>query len=192
MLIRHIGFAARLSILVMPLVSATPRRAQRRVSAQADIGVGSGEGRGGDYDGRDLRGLRLAGSVRVAATHVGLFVEVSREYLGSFSDETLVCRLRADGQCVSSYPNLEGWSTAAGVLLRPNRAVEARLGVGPAWYTPIYNRGVGINAVVGLADVAVYPVSHVGLAFIGQYIALSRYGGNRLTIRPLTLALRVR
>src|SRR5262245_38271048 len=154
MLIRHIGFAARLSILVMLLLSAAPLRAQWRLSAQADVGVGSGEGRGGDYDARDLQGLRLAGRLGVDAAQVGLFAEVSGEYLGSYFESTLNCRLRPDGQCGSSFPNLEGWSTATGILLRPNRSVEARLGVGPAWYTPIYNRDVGsINAVVGLADV---------------------------------------
>ena len=178
--------------LVLLLAAMTPLRAQKRLSAAVDIGLTDGQGRGGDYDNRTLQGVRFAASARFGVERVAIFAEGAKESLGSLMGERLTCRVGPTGQCVPTYPFMHGWSTSIGLLLRPRHFLEGRIGVGPAHYVVRGQEGTGLNAFVGLTDVAVYPVSHVGLAYAIQEIALARYHGDRLSVRPFTVALRVR
>ena len=181
-----------LAYLTLLVAAVAPLHAQQRLSVAADLGVTDGVGRGGDYDHRTLQGLRFAASARFDLERVALFAEAGKESLGSLQGEKLSCRPAPTGGCVPSYPFLHGWSTSIGVLARPARFLEGRLGIGPAHYIVPGGDHIRLNAIVGLADVAAYPVSHVGLALVIQDIALARYRGDRLSIRPFTVALRVR
>jgi len=191
MLIRPTRTLLYLVVLVTTALSA-PLQAQHRLSVAADVGLTDGEGRGGDYDNRTLQGFRFAASARFGAERIGVFAEVSKESLGSLYGDKLICRVGTNGQCVPSYPQMYGWSTSIGVLVRPRHFLEGRLGIGPARYVPRGQEDLGLTAMVGLADIAAYPVSHVGLALAVQQIALPRYRGDRLSVRPFTIALRVR
>ena len=178
--------------LVLLLVPAAPLPAQKRFSAAVDLGITDGVGRGGDYDHRTLQGVRFAATARFGAERIAVFVEGAKESLGSLQGERLTCRPAPTGGCVPSYPFLHGWSTSIGLLLRPRHFVEGRVGIGPAHYTIPGPDSVGLNAIVGLADVAAYPVSHVGFALAIQHITLARYRGDRLSVRPFTVAIRLR
>jgi hypothetical protein len=178
--------------LALLLAAIAPLRAQKRLSAAVDIGLTDGQGRDGDYDNRTLQGVRFAATARVGVERFAIFAEGAKESLGSLMGEKLTCRVGPTGQCMPTYPFMHGWSTSIGLLLRPRHFVEGRIGVGPAHYIVGGQEGTGLNALVGLADVAMYPVSHVGLAYAVQEIALARYHGDRLSIRPFTVALRVR
>src|SRR5947208_10195585 len=147
---------------------------------------------GGEYDHRTLQGVRFAASARLGVERAAFFVEGSKESLGSLQGERLTCHPAPNGGCVPSYPFLHGWSTSIGVLVRPRHFLEGRIGIGPAHYTVPGQDGVGLNAIVGLVDIAAYPVSHVGLALAIQQISLAHYRGDRLSVRPFTVAVRVR
>lgn len=179
-------------MIILATALAAPLQAQNRLSVAADVGLTDGEGHGGDYDNRTLQGVRFAGSIRFGGERVAMFAEVSKESLGTLYGDKLTCRLGTNGQCVPSYPQMHGWSTSLGVLVRPRHFLEGRLGIGPARYFPRGQDDLRLGAIVGLADIAAYPVSHVGLALAVQQVALARYRGDRLSVRPFTIAVRVR
>jgi hypothetical protein len=178
--------------VVLLFATVAPLHAQKRLSFAADLGLTDGEGHGGDYDNRKLQGFRFAASARFGSERLAIFAEGAKESLGTLYGDKPTCRVGANGQCVPSYPYMYGWSSSIGVLLRPRHFLESRLGIGPAHYTVRGQDGVGLNGLVGLADIALYPLSHVGLAFAIQQVSLSRYRGDRLSVRPFTVAFRVR
>lgn len=180
------------SVLVLVTTAAASLPAQKRLSVAADAGLTDGKGRGGDYDNRTLQGFRFAASARFGAKHIGMFAEVSKESLGSLYGDKLICQVGTNGQCVPSFPQMHGWSTSIGVLVRPRHFLEGRIGIGPAWYVPRGQNDLRLTALAALADVAVYPVSHVGVALAVQQVTLARYRGDRLSVRPFTVALRAR
>jgi hypothetical protein len=179
-------------VVLFVIALATPLQAQGRLSIAADVGLTDGTGRGGEYDNRTLQGLRFSASARLGGERAGIFVEVARESLGSLFGDKLICRMGTNGLCVPSYPQVHGWSTSVGVLIRPRHFLEGRLGVGPARYVTRDQANPRMSAIIGLADIAVYPLSHVGLALAVQEIAFARYSGNDLSVRPFTVALRLR
>jgi hypothetical protein len=191
MLIRPRRTLFVLAVLVTTALAA-PLQAQHSLSVAADVGLTDGEGRGGNYDNRTLQGFRFAASARFGPERIGVFAEVSKESLGSLFGDKLICRVGANGQCVPSYPQMHGWGTSIGVLVRPRHFLEGRLGIGPARYVSRDQADSRLTAIVGLADIAAYPVTHLGLALAVQQVALARYRGDRLSVQPFTIALRVR
>src|SRR5690242_19544378 len=92
--------------------TVAPVQAQNRLSIAADLGLTAGEGRGGDYYGRTLQGIRFAASARFGAKHAALFVEGARESLASLFGEKPSCPLSPNGGCAPGYPFMDGWSTS--------------------------------------------------------------------------------
>jgi hypothetical protein len=180
-------------VVLIATAVAAPLQAQNHFSGAADIGLTNGEGRGGEYDARKLQGIRLAASARLASERFGMFVEVARESLGSLvGGNELVCRPAVTGGCVPGYPKMHGWSTSVGMLVRPRQFFEGRVGAGPGWYFTRDQANPQLTAIVGSADIAVYPTSHIGVSLAIQQVALARYRGDRLSVRPFTIGVRVR
>jgi hypothetical protein len=74
-------------------------------------------------------------------------------------------------------------------MARPRPWVEARVGVGGGAYSADATRA---GAVVGDADVALFPLNHVGVAIGVRPIVVPHYRGDRLTMIPWTFGLRIR
>jgi hypothetical protein len=90
------------------------------------------------------------------------------------------------------FPDLRGWNATAGVLVRPNRSFELRGGVGVGRYLTTPDRATALSARVLMADLSVFPVSHVGVALAQRVVWLDRYRGEPLSMLPTTLAIRIR
>ena len=95
----------------LSLAATLPTRSSW-LSVAADAVFFSGQGRGGDYDNRDLEGVRFAGSIRFANKRVGVFV--------GQASANLKFLLRPQGHSLR-WPNwpvappwvseMQGWST---------------------------------------------------------------------------------
>lgn len=90
------------------------------------------------------------------------------------------------------FPELRGWNATAGVLVRPKRFLEVRGGVGVGRYVTTPDRLTALAARLLMADIAVYPISHIGVAVGQRFVSLDRYRGERLSMWPTSVAIRIR
>lgn len=181
--------------LLALITFATTLKAQRAVSFSGMTGLAVGDGRGGEYDARQLIGFQFAGAVRYMPRRLGIFLDLSRDNFAQLGAGDAVCRPDASGQCFPGYPGLSGWSAALGVVARPFSFAEARVGVGPAWYRVTSVSQVAatpVTAKVGVIDVALYPLRHVGIGMGLRMMDLGRYLGDPLSTRSISVGIRVR
>ncbi len=174
---------------------ATTLKAQSAVSFSAVTGLVDGDGRGGAYDARQLMGLQFAGAVRYMPKRLGMFLDLSRDIFAQLGASDAICAPDASGHCFPGYPSLSGWSTSLGVVAEPFSFAEARIGVGPAWYrvnSVLQAAATPVTAKVGVVDVALYPLQHVGIGMGLRLMDLGRYRGDALSVRAISVGVRVR
>jgi hypothetical protein len=176
------------------VIGATPVAAQSsaRSSITVDAALGSGRGHGGEYRDRSLFGARLALSIRRwHSPQSALFAEAAWDWLGWTRGHFLVCYPSSRGGCVPSYPELSGPTIIAGVATDAwNHRIEGRAAVGGGAYRAA--PGPRVGAAIVQADAAWLPLRHVGLVVGARWILLPRYRGDKLTIIPWNVGLRIR
>jgi hypothetical protein len=102
-----------------------------------------------------------------------------------------VCYRNPRGGCLDSYPEFAGPTFVAGLAAAlADHRLELRAGGGGGAYAPA--DGPRVGATVGQVDGAAFPVKHVGLVFGGRWIVIPRYRGDRLSVLPWMLGLRIR
>jgi hypothetical protein len=165
--------------------------AQARTSAAVDATVGAGVGKGGEHFDRAIGGGRLAASLRRWPTpRVGVFGELSMDWLAVSIGHDLVCRPSSRGGCMTPYPELSGPAATVGVVTgRADRRFEARLGAGGGAYSA---DGTRVGAAVSQLDAAVFPVPRVGLVVAGRWIVVPRYRSDQLSMVTWGFGLRLR
>jgi len=164
--------------------------AQERITTAVDATVGGGFGNGGEFYDRSLQGARLAVSVRRSdPTRFGFFGELAIDALSITSSHVAVCYPSPRGGCLASYPDLLGPTLTGGLIVQRADRIEARLGVGGGAFV---GDGVRLGAVVSQADVAVFPVTHIGVIAGTRWVVLPRYRGDHLTIVPWAIGIRIR
>jgi len=184
--------AWRRTVGPLPVVGSDTALAQHSVSFTADGGVAYALGRGGRYTKRELQGIRLAGSIRLIGHGPNLFLEASDQSFVNFFNRGDRCVTDDAGGCPPDFPEFIGASLVGGIVLRPTEWLEVRAGAGAARLRTNDPAVSSVNAVVGLADVALFPLSHIGVALMIQRLGPARYHDDRLTLQPRTLALRLR
>lgn len=169
--------------------------AQARTTIAVDATVGAGFGRGGEFSDRGLSSARIAASLRRSSpTRFGFFGELAIDAPSiHLSDRPVVCYLSGGG-CLGSYPELLGLTVTGGLIAQRTNRIEARLGVGGGAFIadPTGLRGTRVGAVLSQADVALFPITHIGVIAGGRWVVVPRYHGDRLTVFPWTLGLRFR
>jgi hypothetical protein len=91
---------------------------------------------------------------------------------------------------LDSYPEFTGPATIiGGIVRRADERVEVRAGFGGASYVA---DGARTGAAVTQIDAAAFPVTHVGLTLGLRWIAVPRYRGDRLSILPWAVGVRIR
>ena len=164
--------------------------AQARTTAAFDASLGAGFGKGGEFVDRDLVGARVAASVRRSSpAHVGFFGELAVEAISITTGHFTVCHPSSRGGCLRAYPELWGPTLTGGLIVQRADRIEARLGVGAGAFIA---DGTRVGAAVSQADMAVFPVTHIGLIAGARWVAIPRYRGDRLSIVPWTVGLRLR
>jgi hypothetical protein len=155
-----------------------------------DATVGGGFGNGGEFYDRNLQGARIAVSLRrSSATRFGFFGELAIDALSITSDHLAVCYPSPRGGCLASYPDLLGATVTGGLIAQHTDRIEARLGVGGGAFIADGRR---VGAAVSQADITLFPVTHVGLIAGARWVAVPRYRGDRLSILPWAIGLRLR
>lgn len=125
---------------------------------------------------------------------VGIFLDLSRDVFAQVDASDAICVPEPD-HCFPGYPKLSGWSAALGVVAKPFSFAEARVGVGPAWYrvnSVLQAGATPVTAKVGLIDVALYPLQHVGIGMGLRLMDLGRYRGDALSMGAISVGIRVR
>ncbi len=184
--LRCIGFVFVCGLALGSEVAA----AQGQTTLAVDATLGAGTGNGGEFFDRDLIGVRLAASLRRSGpTRVGFFGEIALDALSLTSAHAAVCYPNPRGGCLDSYPELWGPTLTGGLLIRSTDQIEARLGVGGGAFVA---DGTRVGAAVIQADVAFFPVRHIGAIAGARWVAVPRYRGDRLSILPWAIGLRLR
>lgn len=171
-------------------LTAEISHAQARTSGAVEATAGGALGQGGEFFDRDLTVARLAVSVRRLSTErFGMFGELGIDLLGVSSGHHAVCYTSPRGGCKDSYPEFLGPVALIGVIARRGNRIEGRLGIGGAAYRDF---GPRVGAIVSQADVAYFPVRHVGVVGGGRWIVVPRYRGDRLSLIPWSVGVRIR
>ena len=164
--------------------------AQAGKTLAVDATFGAARGGGGEFIDRELKSLRIAASLRrIGPQHFGYFADLAIDAPSLPSDHFAICKPRSSGGCVPWFPSLWGPSLAAGAVARPTTRIEVRVGAGGGAY---FNKGSAVGGVLGLFDVAWLAASHVGVVVGGRWILLPSYRGDRLSLAPWALGVRVR
>ncbi len=164
--------------------------AQRRLTVAVDATLGAGTGKGGEFYDRTLAGARIAASLRRSGQRrLGFFGEVAVDALSINSSHLSICYPAQDGGCLASYPDFWGPTVTGGLIVQPTERLEARLGAGGG---VLIGSPTRVGAAIGQADVAFFPLSHIGLVAGARWVAVPRYRGDRLSILPWAIGLRLR
>lgn len=164
--------------------------AQRRTTLAVDATVGAGFGKGGEFYDRNLRGARIAASFRRSSpTRFGFFGEFAIDALSIASGHAAVCYFSPRGGCLAPYPELWGPTVTGGLIAQPTGRIEARLGVGGGAFVA---GGSRVGAAVSQVDITLFPMTHIGLIAGARWVAVPRYRGDRLSILPWAIGLRLR
>jgi len=183
--LRCIVFVVACGFALLPERSA----AQGRTTLAVDASLGAGFGKGGEFYARSQQSGRIAVSVRRSRpTQIGFFGEIALD--GAFaSEDLLVCYPSSRGGCLQRFPDFWGPTLTGGLIAQYIDRFEARLGVGGG---ALAGGATRVGAAVSQLDVTVFPVSHVGLIAGARWIVVPRYHGDRLSILPWAIGLRVR
>ncbi|MEQ1689770.1 MAG: hypothetical protein ABMA00_00685 [Gemmatimonas sp.] len=164
--------------------------AQQRIRLTLDATVGAGFGKGGEYRSRSIGGARVAVSTRFqSATGWNPFGELSLDGLSLGLIRGVGCQLNARGACVKPYPELIGATAVLGVATTLASRVDLRFGVGAGAYTA---DGTHAGAAIAQTDITAYAFDTVGLVAGVRWVVVPQYRGDRLTILPWMIGLRVR
>jgi len=164
--------------------------AQRRTTIAVDATVGAGFGEGGEFYDRNLQGARIAASLRRSnQTRFGFFGEIAIDALSIGSGHVAVCYRNPRGGCLPAYPELWGPTATGGLIAQPTARIEARLGVGGGVFIA---DGTRLGAAVSQADITLFPVTHIGLIAGARWVAVPRYRGDRLSLLPWAIGIRLR
>jgi hypothetical protein len=164
--------------------------AQNPTSYAADAALGGGIGKGGAFFPRDLIGAELGFSIRRwQSSQLGSFGEVSMDWFGVGPHDAL-CLVGPGGRCLDAYPSVAGPAVVIGLIARrTDQRLEMRMGFGGAAYVV---DGPRVGAAISQIDAAAFPAAHLGLVAGARWIVIPRYRGNRLSVLPWTLGIRVR
>ena len=182
----------RLGLCIALLATSSSVAQGQRRSFAADLGVAGGSGRGGDYVNRDLVGLRLAASAPYAPRALGGFADISRQTLSHVLGTPMSCSAGPPIHCTTGFPQLVGWTGIVGLFIRDGSLIEFRAGAGAARYAVKDALNSHLGAFSGIADAAVYPPPYLGVAVAIQEVVLNEYSGDKLSVLPITIGLRVR
>jgi hypothetical protein len=184
--------AERFIVLVVACgLALGPERtaAQGRTTIAVDATLGAGFGKGGEFYNRAQQSGRIAVSVRRSrSTQVGLFGEVALDAVLP-SGDLLVCYQSPRGGCLQRFPDFWGPTLTGGLIAQRIDRFEARLGVGGG---ALSSGGSRVGAAVSQLDVAFFPLSHIGLITGTRWIVVPRYRGDRLSVLPWAIGLRLR
>lgn len=184
--LRRIVLVAACGLALSPARTA----AQARTTMAVDATVGAGLGKGGEFYDRNLQAVRIAASLRRSnPTRLGFFGELAFDALSKLSGHAAVCYFSPRGGCMPHYPELWGPTLTGGVIAQPTHRIEARLGVGGGAFTGGTTR---VAAVVSQADLTFFPLTHIGLVAGARWVVVPRYRGDRLSILPWAIGLRLR
>lgn len=75
------------------------------------------------------------------------------------------------------------------IMRRSDERLEMRAGIGGAAYAA---DGPRVGAAVAQIDAAAFPVDHFGPTLGARWIVVPRYRGDRLSILPWALGVRIR
>ena len=174
----------------MLVATATSVGAQQRVRVTLDATLGAGFGKGGEYRSRSIGGARVAVSTRYQrATGWSPFGEFSLDGLSLGRVQGAGCQLNSRGACIQPYPELIGATTVLGLAATRASRVDLRLGVGAGAYTA---DGTHTGAMIAQADITTFPFETVGIVAGARWIVVPSYRGDRLSILPWMIGLRVR
>ena len=104
-------------------------------------------------------------------------------------EDLLVCYTSPRGGCLPRFPEFWGPTLTGGLIAQYMDRLEARLGVGGGAFSADRTR---VGAAVSQLDLTFFPVSHIGLVAGTRWIVVPRYHGDRLSILPWAIGLRVR
>jgi hypothetical protein len=131
---------------------------------------------------------------RSGPTRFGFFADLAIDAPSiHLSDRPVVC-YPSGGGCSNSYPELLGLTVTGGLIAQRTNRIEARLGVGGGAFIadPTGLRGTRVGAVLSQADVTLFPIPHLGLIAGTRWVVVPRYHGDRLSILPWAIGLRLR
>lgn len=192
--------ALRCSLAALALLAlAQPASAQstRRLAAGLDAAIGTAPGRGGEFRDRDLLSMRFGMTLAYPlVARTSLVVGGDIEQARWLFDRTDECRPRSDGGCMGNFPDVKGWSAAVGLRVTPFSRVELQALAGRGRYrTEMGENERAIqysSARVLHGDVAVKITSGLWMTVTGRELQLlDPIGGARLSLRPLTVGVRL-
>ncbi len=164
--------------------------AQRPRSVALDATVGSATGQGGEFKDPWMVGARLAASLRFGrGAHVRYFVELAADGVALAKGNEPYCARSSRGGCKSTSPAFTGATAVVGLVSAPTDDLELRGGLGAGAFRA---DGPRVGAVVAQLDVAGFPTRHVGVVVGAHQLVVPRYRGDKLTIRPWLVGVRVR
>jgi len=186
-------FRQCLSFLLVGGLVLTPCRAygQSRTSLAFDASVGAAQGSGGEFRDRDLMGARVTLSVsRSRATSLAFFGELSMDVLAIAQGHKLDCIPNPRGGCLDAFPELAGPAALVGVSTEtPDHLLQWRIGFGGGAYA---NEKTRVGALVGHADGAILPTSHLGMVLGARLVVIPRFRSDRLSLLQWSLGVRIR
>ena len=159
-----------------------------------DAAIGTAEGRGGDFVGRDFVAAHFAVSgVVPIAPKLGFFVALGYDWFGFFgAGHGDICRIdpgNRSGGCLPTFPTVGGSNLTVGGAFALASAIQLRAGLGAAAYSLGDTR---IGGVLAEAEAAVFPVPYVGIVASARTVAIPRYRQDRLSLAHWLLGVRLR
>lgn len=190
---------ARLAIseVLLAAGAATLGAQSRRPSFAAEVALGGGSGRGGEYRDRG-QWTRRVGAMAVLPLRANLALTVGAdletvEHIGDYID---LCVIASDGECIPEFPGFAGWTGAVGLQYTPTDGfiVGARVGAG-RYHTPkrdVRDRPREHAAALAFRQVlAVRAVGPVWLVGSVSVVRVAPIGGDALGARTITVGVRV-
>lgn len=186
--------SAALIVLALPLLTA---RAQDRLRADLDAGLGGVMQFGGNYLDRSLFLARAdLGATLAPAGPIAPFVAVGFESLGwdrgYAKSDLMACVPNPGGRCPTTpyLPSLTGLSALAGARLKVGSRTAIRLAIGAARFHAADGsvRGSPVGSIEG--ELSLTP--HVGFMAEGRVEHIPQLVGSSPTLVSYTLGLKIR
>lgn len=166
--------------------------AQERSTIAVQAGRGWGTGKGGDFLVSPSVGGEGSISVRVPAfaRNVAVVGQLEVDGLSKTRYTSAVCVTRVGTSgCIPAYPDFFGTTLAGGIMATPLPRLDVRAVIGAGLYLADGNHAFGIMRGV---DVAVYPLSWLGIAGGWKHVTIPDYHGQWLQVSRGFAGVRLR
>lgn len=166
-----------------------PAQADAQMSGTSfEASLGFSAGGGGVYSERDGIALDLLLARQVRQAPAGTLVAAITAGVHGPIAGDLSCLDTPAGACAGAFPVFISAGVLGGVQRGSAAGANARLLAGPAFFAGEEGGALGLQ---GRLDAATPAVFHVSLVASLQGAVLSRYQGERLTSRSISLGLRI-